>query len=666
MGVSAMAGIFISYRRKDTAYQAGAIYDRLVQHFGAQVFKDVDSIPFGDNFVRVIGEFVERSTVVLVLIGDAWLAADPGTGRPRLADPSDFVRREIELALRGRKVVVPLLLGQGQMPEADLLPESIRALTSRNGVRIHPHPHFHQDMEALIRSLEQHVQPTPDRANPPVERGPSAAIAAAPANARPAPRAAPAALPREKPSPSAHRVGISTLPMKAKGGSEATKRGPAGWSWRWLPLAGVGVLLVALMGMGAGGVFKTKAQDGTVVLENLPGDAAVTVDGQAAMLSSGDGKSFEVRVEPRRKHRLEVKKEGFKVFWEEVEVGAGGRKSVVVRLEQEGRPTPPKPAAEDREKWVSLFNGKDLTGWTVNPGHRIQAAVQASDIVLFSKGRLYTSRNDYKNFRLQARVFLEAGAVGSLQFQTVDMRSDGKDKCYAVFLHANPGEELAPGSVWASPGGTEPDRLLHKAKGSALEPACWHSLEVQVTGWQFTVSIDGKVVAETTDDQREYAQGAFALQRRDRVEKQLRFRLIQVQELPATKTGGQEQEEKKKAAAEKKQPEPPPSPPGGQPSTVVIRKGMFWKGVKTWTRGVRPPGTRQEISLEITEVNGNQFRGTFRFQTGQRPVKGSVNGAVIEWGGDGVPSEEFKAKIEGKKMMGDCGNGTFELFETAK
>ena len=51
--VEAMAGsipaasgrIFVSYRREETAYPAGWLYDRLADRFGrAQIFKDVDSI----------------------------------------------------------------------------------------------------------------------------------------------------------------------------------------------------------------------------------------------------------------------------------------------------------------------------------------------------------------------------------------------------------------------------------------------------------------------------------------------------------------------------------------------------------------------------------------------------------------------------------------------
>ncbi len=41
--------IFISYRRQETAWPAGRLYDVLVEHFPAeQVFKDVDNIDPGE------------------------------------------------------------------------------------------------------------------------------------------------------------------------------------------------------------------------------------------------------------------------------------------------------------------------------------------------------------------------------------------------------------------------------------------------------------------------------------------------------------------------------------------------------------------------------------------------------------------------------------------
>ena len=51
-----MAGrIFISYRRADTANQAGWLAERLAGHYGRpQVIMDVDSIQLGNDFADVI------------------------------------------------------------------------------------------------------------------------------------------------------------------------------------------------------------------------------------------------------------------------------------------------------------------------------------------------------------------------------------------------------------------------------------------------------------------------------------------------------------------------------------------------------------------------------------------------------------------------------------
>ena len=55
-----MPGIFISYRRSDNPDAVGRIYDRLVSEFGkAQVFKDVDSIPLGQDFRGHLNELSE-------------------------------------------------------------------------------------------------------------------------------------------------------------------------------------------------------------------------------------------------------------------------------------------------------------------------------------------------------------------------------------------------------------------------------------------------------------------------------------------------------------------------------------------------------------------------------------------------------------------------------
>jgi hypothetical protein len=64
-------------------------------------------------------------------------------------------------------------------------------------------------------------------------------------------------------------------------------------------VAAVGVLLLVLVGLWAAGVFKVKTKDGTIVLENLPDDAEVVVDGAKVSVTWADGgKRAEIRVKP--------------------------------------------------------------------------------------------------------------------------------------------------------------------------------------------------------------------------------------------------------------------------------------------------------------------------------------------------------------------------------
>jgi TIR domain len=152
--------IFISYRRSDSQDIAGRIYDRLTQHLNRdEVFKDVDSIRSGQVFPKVLEGILERCNVILVLIGDSWLDVLTPRGTRRLEDPEDFVRQEIESALRRNILVIPILLGKATMPEAKNLPISLQALVTRHALKIRPDPDFHRDMDRLVADLSLALPP---------------------------------------------------------------------------------------------------------------------------------------------------------------------------------------------------------------------------------------------------------------------------------------------------------------------------------------------------------------------------------------------------------------------------------------------------------------------------------------------------------------------------
>lgn len=86
-----MSGIFISYRRDDTAAYAGRLFDRLEKHFSREhIFMDIDHIEPGEDFVEVIQKKLSAVDVAIVLIGKQWLDITDATGHRRLDDPDDF------------------------------------------------------------------------------------------------------------------------------------------------------------------------------------------------------------------------------------------------------------------------------------------------------------------------------------------------------------------------------------------------------------------------------------------------------------------------------------------------------------------------------------------------------------------------------------------------
>jgi hypothetical protein len=158
-----MPRIFISYRRDDTQAIAGRIFDRLVVTFGKEnVFKDVDVIPPGSNFVEVLETELRKCNVLLVVIGSKWVNIADKDGNRRLENPEDFVRIEVERGLnRPDMLVIPVLVDSAGVPSPAELPDSLDKIASLQVVQVRHDPDFHRDMTRLIdflKVLEQQEQ----------------------------------------------------------------------------------------------------------------------------------------------------------------------------------------------------------------------------------------------------------------------------------------------------------------------------------------------------------------------------------------------------------------------------------------------------------------------------------------------------------------------------
>jgi TIR domain len=149
----------ISYRRKDSVAYAGRIHDRLTTEFGSDnVYFDIDSIPLGVDFRQVIDQMVARCDVVLVVMGPQWLTIRD-KGKRRLDMEGDYVRLEVQAALRRGIPVIPVLVAGAKMPNENQLPDVLAELAYRNATEVRHDPDFHSDVDRLISGLRSRPSP---------------------------------------------------------------------------------------------------------------------------------------------------------------------------------------------------------------------------------------------------------------------------------------------------------------------------------------------------------------------------------------------------------------------------------------------------------------------------------------------------------------------------
>ncbi len=150
-----MSGIFVSYRRSDSAGFAGRLAQALSDHFGrAIVFRDIEDIEPGLDFVEAINKSIGDCDVLLVVMGPTWATTRNAAGKPRLENPEDFVRLEIEAALKRDTRIIPVLVNGAEMPKKDSIPESLQPILRRNAFEMSD-ARWNFDTNRLIELLEK-------------------------------------------------------------------------------------------------------------------------------------------------------------------------------------------------------------------------------------------------------------------------------------------------------------------------------------------------------------------------------------------------------------------------------------------------------------------------------------------------------------------------------
>jgi TIR domain len=148
-------GVFLSYRREDAAPYARSLQIQLRERFPeARVFMDLDSIEAGLDFAEVIRDALYSCAVLVALIGRRWARLADEEGHRRLDNPDDYVRFEIQTALKRGVRVIPVLVDGARPLRQQQLPPELYRLARLNALEL-SYGRYEYDADRLLDLIER-------------------------------------------------------------------------------------------------------------------------------------------------------------------------------------------------------------------------------------------------------------------------------------------------------------------------------------------------------------------------------------------------------------------------------------------------------------------------------------------------------------------------------
>jgi hypothetical protein len=182
-----------------------------------------------------------------------------------------------------------------------------------------------------------------------------------------------------------------------------------------------------------------------------------------------------------------------------------------------------RPGAEPG--WVSLFNGKDLSGWKPQAGST--AGWQVRDGVLVGsepEGVLFSQRGDYRSFHFRVVAQINDKGTAAQLFRAPF--GPGRPNGYYGMIDST-GSWAKTGSIIGRSGGA-----YMAVSEPRVKPGVWVVQEIIADGNHLVVKLDGEKVTDCIDQNSEYKEGHLALAKMGAATI-VKFRTIEVKELPA-------------------------------------------------------------------------------------------------------------------------------------
>jgi hypothetical protein len=185
----------------------------------------------------------------------------------------------------------------------------------------------------------------------------------------------------------------------------------------------------------------------------------------------------------------------------------------------------PKP---DADGWISLFNGKDLSGWKKNEDGQFEV-VDGTLKVSGKRAHLFTEK-EFKNFEFKAECKTTKGSNSGLYFHTKYQESGWPEQGYEVQVNVSHTDNRRTGSLYSVKDVSEVE----------VKDDEWYETYIKVVGRHIIVKINGKTTVDWVQPEdykhpqfsgRKIGSGSFAIQAHD-PKSVVYYRNIRVRPLP--------------------------------------------------------------------------------------------------------------------------------------
>ena len=172
--------------------------------------------------------------------------------------------------------------------------------------------------------------------------------------------------------------------------------------------------------------------------------------------------------------------------------------------------TPFAGSAEDKDGWISLFNGKNFDGWKIGDAKQGKWKIENGNIVANGpRSHLYTIK-EFKNFEFKAEVMTTPGSNSGIYFHTKYQETGFPNTGYESQVNVSHGDPGKTGSLWG----------VVKLYETPAKDNKWWEQHIIVRGQNIVVKINGKTVLDYTEPKgvqggRKISSGSFALQAHD-------------------------------------------------------------------------------------------------------------------------------------------------------